>query len=147
MGIESLLAGPFIWIIVAAIAALIEVASVSLITVWFVIGGLAAFFVGYFGGPILWQLVAFLVVSLVCLALFRPMILKYRAQGESHEATLIGQEATVVETVGGPTQSGRVQTQDRVTWTAFSSDGGTIQPGERVKIVRQESIKLYVERA
>ena len=137
---------PYFWLIVAAIAALIEVVSVSLITVWFVIGGIAAFFAGFFGCPMWIQLVVFLVVSLASLALFRPLILKYRKQGASHEATLVGTSAIVVEEIGDNTHTGRVETPDHMTWTALSGDGSPIGVGTQVRVIGQDSIKLVVER-
>ena len=146
MGFESLMASPFFWLGIAVLAAVVEMVSVSLITVWFVVGALAAFFVGYFGGSIVAQLVTFLVISLACLALLRPVILKYRKRGEQHEPTLIGKQALVVEPVGGLNAGGRIRTQDGVTWTAFSTDGCSIEAGAQVRIVRQESIKLFVEK-
>ena len=137
---------PYFWLIVAAVAALIEMLSVSLITVWFVIGGVVAFFAGFFGAPLWLQLVVFLVVSLASLALFRPMILKYRKQGASHEATLVGKSAVVVEDIGDDTHTGRVETPDHMTWTALSHDGTPIEAGAQVRVVGQDSIKLVVER-
>ena len=42
--------------------------------------------------------------------------------------------------------TGRVETPDRVSWTALSADGSIIGVGEQVRITDQKSIKLYVER-
>ena len=146
MGTESLLASPYIWLIVAAVAALIEAVSVSLLTMWFVIGAIVSFFIAFFGGPAWLQLVAFLVVSLACLALLRPFVLKYRRKGELHEETLVGKEAVVVEDIDAAAMTGRVETPNRVTWTAISANGAPIPSGTKVRVVSQESIKLYVER-
>ena len=40
---------PFVWLAIAAIAAIVEVFSWGLFTMWFVIGGLLAFVVGFLG--------------------------------------------------------------------------------------------------
>ncbi len=146
MDIGSVFASPYIWLIVAVVAAVIEAVSVSLITVWFVIGGIVAFFIGFFGGSMVVQLVAFLVVSLASLALLRPVVLKYRKHGESHEQTFIGTTAVVVEPIDPEAMTGRVETPDRVTWTALSADGSAIPSGAQVRVVDQKSIKLVVER-
>ena len=81
---------PFVWLAIAAIAAIVEVFSWGLFTMWFVIGGLLAFVVGFLGGPLWLQIVVFLVVSVACLLLLRPLILKHRKQGEEFEATPVG---------------------------------------------------------
>ena len=136
----------YIWLGIAAVAAVVEAVSWGLITMWFVIGGLPAFAVAFAGGPLWLQLVVFLVVSVACLVLLRPIILKYRKQGKEHEATPVGANAVVVERVDNAAMTGRVETPDHMTWAALSCDETPIEPGERVRVVGHKSIKLVVER-
>lgn len=136
----------YVWLIVAAVMAVVEIASMSLITIWFVAGGLASFLAGYLGASLAIQIVVFLVVSCACLLLFRPLILKHRAFGESHESTPVGQEAVVVEAIDGEPGKGRVETADHMTWAALSLDNTPIEQGAHVRIVDQKSIRLVVER-
>ena len=137
---------PFIWLGIAAVAAVVEAISWGLITMWFVIGAIAAFAVAFFGGPVWLQLVVFLVVSVACLVLLRPVILKYRKHGEEHEATPVGSNAVVVERIDNAAMTGRVETPDHMTWAAISSDESVIEPGTRVRVTGNKSIKLIVER-
>ncbi len=137
---------PYVWLGVAVVMAVIEAMSMGLITIWFVAGGLAAFLAALLGTSLPIQIVVFLVVSLTCLALFRPLIMKHRAIGESHESTPVGQEAIVVEAIGGEPGAGRVETGDHMTWAALSSDGLPIEVGAHVRVINQKSIKLIVER-
>ena len=136
----------YIWLIIAAVMAIAEVASMGLITLWFVIGGVAAFIVQFAGGPLWLQIVVFLAVSLVCLALLRPVIMRNRKRGEQHEATQIGINAVVVEEIDNHAMTGRVETPDHMTWAALSADGSILPEGTRVRVVDQQSIKLVVER-
>jgi len=137
---------PYVWLIIAAVMAVVEIASLSLITIWFVAGGIAAFLAGFLGADLTVQIIVFLVVSLACLALFRPLAMKHRAIGESHESTPVGQEAVVVEAISGEPGVGRVETADHMTWAALSADGLPIEEGARVRVIDQKSIKLVVER-
>ena len=137
---------PYVWLGVAVVMAIVEMASMSLVTIWFVVGGLAAFLAGFLGADLAIQIVVVLAVSVLCLALFRPLIMKHRAIGESHESTPVGQEAVVVETLGAEPGSGRVETADRMTWAALSADGAPIEVGTRVRVVYQKSVRLVVER-
>ena len=136
----------YIWLIVAAAMGAIEAFSFGLITVWFVIGGLCAFVANVIGADIHIQIIVFLIVSIACLVLIRPVVMKYRKHGESFEATPIGLDAMVIEDIDNATFAGRVQTPDRMTWAAKSADGSRIPAGTPVKVVGQESIKLVVER-
>lgn len=137
---------PFAWLAVAFVMAAIEVISFGLITLWFVIGALAAFVVSLLGGDLLLQIVVFLVVSVVCLIVLRPVFVKYRRRGQENEPTEIGRSAVVVETVDNDRLIGRVETEDRMTWAARSIDGSVIPAGTVVHVVGQESVKLIVER-
>ena len=55
-------------------------------------------------------------------------------------------DAVVVEDVDNDGMTGRVETDNRMTWAARSADGLPIPAGEVVRIVSQESVKLIVER-
>lgn len=138
--------GPSFWLVVAAVAAVAEVLSLGLVTVWFVVGALVAFVVALLGAAQLAQAVVFLVVSAVCLAMFRPLALKYRKKGAAEEPSLMGQAVIVCEGIDNDRMVGRVQTSDRMTWAARSADGSPIAQGETAVVVAQESIKLIVER-
>lgn len=137
---------PYWWLAIAAVMAIAEVLSQGLITIWFVAGGLAAFVAGILGGDLIVQIVVFMVVSIACLALLRPLAVKHRKIGESHESTPVGLNAVVVEAIDNDALAGRVETPDHMTWAALSSDGTPIEEGARVRVVEQRSIKLVVER-
>ena len=129
---------PFIWLAVAAVMAVVEVVSFGLITMWFVIGALAAFAANLLGADLL--------VQIVVLVALRPVFVKYRDRGKQEEPTHVGQTAVVVEDVDNEGLTGRVETDNRMTWAARSADGSFIPQGAVVRIVGQESVKLIVER-
>ena len=134
------------WLLVAAAMAVVEAVSFGLITVWFVVGALAAFIAAFCGAGITLQVVVFLAVSVLCLLLLRPFALKHRNAGAAAEPSLIGQQAVVVEPIDNAAAAGRVQTDDHMTWAARSADGLPLATGQEVTVVGQESIKLIVER-
>ncbi len=136
---------PFWWLAIAAVMAVAEALSLGLITIWFVAGSLAAFLAAMLGADLTVQIIVFLIVSLACLALFRPLIKKHRAIGEAHEATPVGLNAIVTERIDNDTLSGRIETPDHMTWAALSADGGPIEKGAQVRVVDQKSVKLIVE--
>lgn len=137
---------PFVWLGVALVAGIVEIASFGLITMWFVIGALAAFAANLLGADLIVQLVVFLVVSVVCLVVLRPVVLKYRRSPEAEEPDVVGGTALVVEAIDNAHHAGRVETSNRMTWAAKSADGAPIPAGETVAIVGRESIVLVVER-
>ena len=92
------------------------------------------------------QIVVFLIVSIACLALLRPFVMKHRKIGEAHEPTLVGQRGRVVERICNDELTGRIETADHMTWAAISADGSPIEENALVRVVEQRSIKLVVER-
>ena len=59
---------PFIWLIIAVILGVIEAVTVSLVSIWFAIGALAAIIPAYFDAPIWAQILVFLAVSAIAFA-------------------------------------------------------------------------------
>ncbi|MEQ3362549.1 NfeD family protein [Raoultibacter massiliensis] len=137
---------PFIWLGVAAVMGVVEVLSLGLITMWFVIGALVAFLANLLGFDLVAQLVVFFLVSIVCLIVLRPVFVKYRKRGETEEPDVVGQSAIVIEGIDNERLVGRVETANRMTWAARSADNSVIPTGETVVVKNRENITLIVER-
>ncbi len=137
---------PLVWIAVAIVMALVEALSLGFITIWFVVGAVAALIAQLLGFSFVAQIVVFLVVSIAFLLLVRPYALKHRNKGASAEPSLVGKTARVIVPISADGMNGRVETSDGVCWTARSANGEAIPDGTQVRIVRVESIKVFVER-
>ncbi len=135
-----------VWLGIAAVMAIVEIASQGLITAWFVVGALVAFVANVLGFDLTVQIVVFLVVSIACLVALRPVFVKYRARGQAEEPTMVGQSGVVVEAIDNMQMVGRVETSDHMSWSARSASGEPIETGAFVRVVAQESVKLIVER-
>ena len=125
-----------LWLVVAAVMALIEAFSFGLITMWFVVGALVAFVADLLGANFVVQVALFLVVSVLFLVLLR---------GHSAEPTLVGERGVVCETIDNDGLTGRVELSDHMTWSARSATGEVLPVDMRVEVVAQESIKLIVK--
>lgn len=87
----------------------------------------------------------FVATSAIFLLFLRPILIKNRENGQKTgvEEKYIGKIAKVVETV--TSQSGVVSIYDE-RWNARSATGEEIPVGSEVKIVKNESLLLYVEK-
>ena len=65
---------PMTWLIIAILLGVFEAMTVDLVAIWFAIGALAAILPAAIGAPFWVQLVVFLAVGLLTLALTRPMV-------------------------------------------------------------------------
>lgn len=133
------------WFIAMVAMLGVELATVSLTSIWFALGALAALIAALCGAPIWLQVVWFLVVSVLALIATRPLVKKY-INGKTTPTNadmLMGQTCVVTEPISNLSETGAVKIGGKV-WTARSEDGTVFAPGEKVIAVRIEGVKLIV---
>ena len=128
-----------IWIIVAIGVIAIDVVTSSFIFMWFSIGALVAIILSLLGLSILWQIIAFLIVSVITISIGYPWAKKkFKAdvnQVLTMEQTYIGREMVATET-------SKIKVSG-IYWTAYNK-GQTIKKGEKYTITGIEGNKLIV---
>lgn len=135
----------FFWFALLVVFIWAEAATVNMVSAWFAIGSLAAL-VGSLLGAKLWlQVVLFLVVSGVMLALLRPIAKKYFTPRitKTNVDALAGKTCLCVTAIDNLNGVGQVKIGD-VEWSARSTTGEPISAGEQVRIDRVEGVKMYV---
>ena len=125
-----------IWLIIAVVFAVGEIATLGFFLAPFAGGALVASLVSAAGVGTIGSGVAFLAVSVVLFGALRPVArrhLRVPAQLRTGTAALVGQSATVLEPVSA--QGGSVRLQGEV-WTARPyDDDETIEAGRRVHVM------------
>jgi membrane protein implicated in regulation of membrane protease activity len=135
-----------VWLALLIIFAGLEGISVGLTSIWFAAGALCALVVALLGGGLWLQIVVFIVVSALCMLAIRPLakkILTPRVQATNADR-IIGQEALVTEDIDDLQGKGAVVIGG-VTWTARSGTDQIIPNGTKVKVLRIEGVKVFVE--
>ena len=110
-----------VWIVAIVVFGILEALTSALVSIWFVFGGVAAFFATFFTDSILIQLTVFTAVSVVALIFTRP-ILKQRLSAKpvaTNADRVIGQIGRVSQEIG-PEPGGRVEV-DGLSWSARCS--------------------------
>lgn len=135
-----------VWLVAMIILLIIEGVVPGLVSIWFALGALAALISALFGAPIWLQIVWFFLVSIISLALTRPLAKKYvnsRVQPTNADA-VIGKDCIVVEDIDNILGVGAVVVGGK-TWSARSVDEN-VKPrkGETVKALRIDGVKLIV---
>ena len=136
-----------IWIWLGCIIAfgLLEAVTAGLVSIWFVVGAIAALLAAIIGLEAIFQVVLFLLVSGAALILTRPLVKRY-AQGRAvptNADRVIGQQAKVVEAIDNENSTGAVYV-DGKTWTARTAEGTVIPKGALVTVERMVGVKLFV---
>lgn len=134
-----------IWLAAMIVLIVIEVVTVNLVTIWFALGALAALLSSLFGAPVWLQFVWFFVVSIITLALTKPLVKKFvNSKTQATNADMvIGATCIVMEPIDNIRGTGTVTVGGK-TWTARSDNGDVFAPGERVIALRIEGVKLIV---
>jgi len=133
----------WIWLGVFVIMVIIEAATcVSLTSIWFAVGALAAIAATALGAPVWAQVICFALVGFITIATLRPYMKKKIAPKvvKSGLECLIGQTAVAVEDVN---KTAGVVTVDGQLWTARTT-GESILADEECSILQMDGIKLIV---
>ena len=135
-----------IWLIAMIALVVGEAVTVGLTFIWFAVGALGGLITAVLGGPVWLQLVVFLVLSGVTLALVRPLAAQFLKTGRTatNADRVIGQTAVVVESIDNVEGRGQVNVSGQV-WSARSEHNVVIPSGTEVKILRIEGVKVFVE--
>ena len=135
----------FLWFALLVIFIWAEAATVNMVSAWFAIGSLASLITALLGGQMWLQIVIFLAVSGVALALLRPVAKKYFTPKltRTNVDALAGKTCLCITAIDNLAGSGQVKLGD-VEWSARSTSGEAIPAGTQVKIDRVEGVKVYV---
>jgi membrane protein implicated in regulation of membrane protease activity len=136
-----------IWVIISIVCLILELSSGDFFILCFAIGAaVSAIFAGC-GASLSVQIVLFAVVSALSLLLVRPALIKklHKPHKErlSNAEAMIGQVGRVSEPIEA-NGYGRVAI-DGDDWKAVGVGGSAINKGERVRVVKMDSIILTVE--
>lgn len=143
---ESFLTAAVIWIIIGFILFLLEFVLPGLILFFFAVGAwIVAILCLFIDLSINQQLIIFLIGSIASVLLLRKslskILLKRKLSSSLLEDEFLGKIAKA-ETAISPGENGKVDFKG-TTWQAASED--TIEKGEQVKIIGNESILLLVK--
>lgn len=138
---------PYIWIGIAIVMGIIEASTAQLVSVWFVLGGLAAAASCIFTDNVFIQIAVFLIVSIASLLATRPFVKKITKFGKTKTNldSTVGKTAVVTSDIDNRISEGAVSVGGKV-WTARSADGSLIPKNSSVKVISIEGVKLIVEK-
>lgn len=136
---------PIFWLIAAVGFLVLEGMTFSMVSVWFAAGSAAALLSCLFHPPFKVQAVVFIVVSVLCLAAFKPLTQRlHQKPTPTNGDRSLGREAKVLTPVSAE-ETGRVRL-DGVDWNArCATPGDTLAPGQSCRVTEIHSTLLIVE--
>ena len=138
---------PYIWIGVAVVMTIAEVTTVQLVSVWFVVGAICAAVTTFFTDSLPIQLIVFAGVSLLALAVTRPLVKRFKKKNiivSTNADRVIGETGVLLSDLADKEFVGQVKVGGAV-WSA-KCDNPPLKKGDRVRILAIDGVKLIVEK-
>lgn len=137
-----------LWLVLMIVFILIEVSTVSMVSIWFASGALTALIASLCKAPLWLQIVLFAVVSAALLLALRPLARKYFTPRltKTNVDAVVGTEGLVTQRIDNLSASGSVKLGG-VEWSARSTSGAPLEEGTRIRVDRVEGVKVFVTAA
>lgn len=134
-----------IWLALLIGFLILEAATVTMVSLWFAVGSLAALIVAATGGSPGFQIFVALAVSAVLLACLRPLVRKHFTPGltKTNVDAIVGSRGYVTADIDNISATGTVKL-GAMEWTARSASGEPLPKGTLVKVDRIEGVKVFV---
>ena len=136
-----------IWTIVLVAAIVAEAITVDLVSIWFSVGAIVALVSDvFFKATEAIQITLFIIVSLSCIILSRPLAKKYLRGNtiKTNYDRIIGKHATVTKTITEDAK-GEVKVMGNF-WSASSLNNEVIEEGQYVEIPTIEGNHVVVRK-
>ncbi len=135
-----------IWFVVIILAAVIEMNTMDLSSIWFSAGALFAFIFSLLDAGWIVQVIIFLVVSVSLLILVRPVVKKYLKTNviSTNSDRLVGKVAICTKEIKQG-ERGEVKIDGKF-WLAVISGEEDVDVDEKVEVIAIEGVKLIVDK-
>lgn len=132
------------WLVLVIILSFVEVATVNLVSIWFVASGIVAMILSFFIEDIAIVSTIFAILGIALLIITRPIVNKLKSKDnvKTNLDRIIGEDAIVTQDIV-KNEVGEVKV-DGKRWSAISKN--ICLKGDIVKILRIDGVKLVVEK-
>ena len=136
------------WFALTVILLIAEAATVTVISLWFAAGALAAMVTALLGAGLWVQAVVFVLVSAAALTALRPLVRKHLTPKltATNIDSVIGSVGIVTGTIDNLNATGQVKLNG-MEWSARSTSGDILETGTKVRVDKIEGVKVFVSPA
>ena len=133
-----------LWLVVIVLLVFLEVSTVNLVCVWFILSGLVSLILSFFIDSFYIEFAVFVLLGLVLMVLTRPILVKKfaRKNVKTNIDRVLGMEGVVTEEIT-KLKVGEVKV-DGKRWSAISDE--KIEVGTTVIVESIDGVKLVVRK-
>ena len=136
-----------IWLVLAGIFFIVEIATTGFLVFWLGIGSLFAMITSFFTENLIIQMVVFITTSTLLIIFTKPVVKKFLIKDEDTVVTnvysIIGKKAIVIQDIDNLKSTGQVKIGGEI-WSAQSESNDIISKDTEVEIVKIDGVKLIV---
>lgn len=132
----------YVWLAVVVISAIVEALTLQMVGIWFVVGGLVALILAACNVALEWQIIAWIIVSLILLLALRRLCLRFILKKDNTRTNvdaLVGVKVKLLADAVDGTSEGKI---GDVVWTVVLQDSETAAAGDTVEVVEVQGNKL-----
>lgn len=135
-----------VWLIIAGLFFIGEIATVGFLIFWFGVGALIAMIVSLFTSNIIIQTTIFIISSTILIFATKPFIKKFAdvKKTNTNVYSIIGKKALVIKTIDPIHSVGQIKLNGEV-WTAESENNEIIEEGSEVEVLEIKGVKAIVK--
>lgn len=133
-----------LWLIIIILLTFLEVITIGLVSIWFVISALISLILSFFISSFYIQFAVFVLLGIIFMVTTRPILEKLLVSNKENTNLdrVVGMKAKATQDIL-KNEIGEVKVDGKI-WSAISKE--EILKGETVKIKKIEGVKLVVEK-
>ncbi len=135
-----------VWLIIAGIFFIGEIATVGFLIFWFGIGSLFAMIASFFTDNVIIQTTIFVISSTILIFATKPFVKKFVdvKKTNTNAFSIIGKNALVIKEINPIQSQGQIKINGE-TWSAESDNNEVIPEGSEVEILEIKGVKTIVK--
>ena len=135
-----------VWLIIAGLFFIGEIATVGFLIFWFGIGALIAMVVSLFTSNIIIQTTVFVISSTILIFATKPFVKKFAdvKKTNTNVYSIIGKKALVIKDIDPIHSSGQIKLNGEV-WSAETENDEIIKKGSEVEVLKINGVKAIVK--
>lgn len=137
-----------VWLALLIIFLVIEIITVGLTSIWAAGGALIAMILSLLHIPMIWQIIAFLLVTAILLYFTRPFAMKIinsKREKTNYEG-IIGETIRIEKRVDNLAQTGMAVVNGQEWTVRAENEEEILEPGTLAKVVSISGVKLIVKK-
>ena len=137
-----------VWLALLIIFLVIEIITVGLTSIWAAGGALIAMILSLLHIPMIWQIIAFLLVTAILLYCTRPFAMKIinsKREKTNYEG-IIGETIRIEKRVDNLAQTGMAVVNGQEWTVRAENEEEILEPGTLAKVVSISGVKLIVKK-